>query len=352
MAFLLGFRQNCATDYASICAMKLPTPRRRGDGWRIEIMLDRKRRGVTRDTPEECLQWAAEQLADHKRGRVQQDRPSITLLELLHRYHDTVGQHKKGARREYTILNGLGSRNPELCALPIASITPAVITAWRNQRAQQVATGTVLREFAYLSAVLTYAHKELFLIEQNPFFAVTKPKAGKPRCRRISTDEIQTLLTAADYDTGTGPRLSRHWPAWALLFAIETAMRQGEILAMQWPHVRGNHVHLPSTKNGTARDVPLSTEARRLLALLDPQATGPVVPLSKNAFRLSSQRLWRKAGADFTFHDTRHEAISRMVRTRRLPVEILMKITGHKTASVLINTYYNPTVDELAEMLQ
>lgn len=102
----------------------------------------------------------------------------------------------------------------------------------------------------------------------------------------------------------------------------------------------------------TARDVPLSTEARRLLSLLDPQATGPVVPLSKNAFRLSSQRLWRKAGADFTFHDTRHEAISRMVRTRRLPVEILMKITGHKTASVLINTYYNPTVDELAEMLQ
>ncbi|MFH3721443.1 tyrosine-type recombinase/integrase, partial [Acinetobacter baumannii] len=50
------------------------------------------------------------------------------------------------------------------------------------------------------------------------------------------------------------------------------------------------------------------------------------------------------------FHDTRHEAITRMVRERKLPVEVLAKITGHKTIGILINTYYNPNAQDLVEM--
>ena len=49
------------------------------------------------------------------------------------------------------------------------------------------------------------------------------------------------------------------------------------------------------------------------------------------------------------FHDTRHEAITRMVRIRKLPVEVLAKITGHKKIDVLVNTYYNPNADDLIE---
>ena len=54
---------------------------------------------------------------------------------------------------------------------------------------------------------------------------------------------------------------------------------------------------------------------------------------------------------DLTFHDTRHEAISRMVKNAKLTVEVLAKITGHKTISILINTYYNPDIEELANHL-
>jgi integrase len=42
----------------------------------------------------------------------------------------------------------------------------------------------------------------------------------------------------------------------AYLFAIETAMRAGEICSLEWIHVNEQHVHLPLTKNGYARDVP------------------------------------------------------------------------------------------------
>ncbi len=49
------------------------------------------------------------------------------------------------------------------------------------------------------------------------------------------------------------------------------------------------------------------------------------------------------------FHDTRHEAITRMVRDKGMPVEVLAKITGHKKIDVLVNTYYNPNAYDLVE---
>ena len=36
-----------------------------------------------------------------------------------------------------------------------------------------------------------------------------------------------------------------------------------------------------------------------------------------------------------------------MVRVRKLPVEVLVKITGHKKIEILVNTYYNPNADDL-----
>ncbi len=61
-----------------------------------------------------------------------------------------------------------------------------------------------------------------------------------------------------------------HEIAIAFLFALETAMRQGEIWSMKWRDVylKKRFVRLHETKNGTKRDVPLSTEAVRLLKLL------------------------------------------------------------------------------------
>ena len=62
-------------------------------------------------------------------------------------------------------------------------------------------------------------------------------------------------------------------------------------------------------------------------------------------------RAKKRAGlTHINFHDSRHEAITRMVKVRKLPVEVLAKITGHKTISMLVNTYYNPDAQDLVEM--
>jgi len=48
-----------------------------------------------------------------------------------------------------------------------------------------------------------------------------------------------------------------------IILAIETAMRRGEMLELQWQHVDLVRcvAHLPLTKNGDTRDIPLSRRA-------------------------------------------------------------------------------------------
>ena len=201
------------------------------------------------------------------------------------------------------------------------------------------------------SAIFSYAQKELFLIEYNPFFNVSKPKKPKARDRRIPDSEIDTLLSALNYKIGQVPILPQHYVAWAFLFALETAMRRGEILALTKDNIFEKHVHLPVTKNGDARDVPLTKQARALLALID-HDSDKIIPQSENAFRLLFERTKAKVGFDdLHFHDTRHEAITRLVNKQKLPVEILAKMTGHRTIKMLVNTYYNPHVNDIADML-
>lgn len=53
--------------YAKITpTMKIPTPRKRGNSFRIELMFDGKRISATRDTVKECEQWAALKLLELK----------------------------------------------------------------------------------------------------------------------------------------------------------------------------------------------------------------------------------------------------------------------------------------------
>ena len=52
---------------------------------------------------------------------------------------------------------------------------------------------------------------------------------------------------------------------------------------------------------------------------------------------------------DMTFHDSRHEATTRIAQL--LPIQDLSKVTGHKDLKMLMR-YYNPTVSEIAERMR
>lgn len=353
LRFLVKIRHNLRQDYAKTATMKLPKARKRGDAYRIEIMFDGKRYSATRDTEKECEQWAAMKLLELKAGLKESDpleKPIFTFMQLFDVYLEKVGKHSKSKNWILTQYKTFERKLGDLVFKSIHDITPQDLTSWRNKRSEQVKENTVLKEISLYSAMFTYAQKEMFLLESNVWMLITKPVKPESRYRRISQHEIDTMLQLLEYEIGQVPTKPQHYVAWGFLFAIETAMRRGEILSMKRSEIYDGYVHLPKTKNGSKRNVPLSKFAKELISLI-PHEDEQIIPQSADAFR----KLWERRKADsgiedFHFHDTRHEAISRMVKIRKLPVEVLAKITGHKKIEVLVNVYYNPDADELVEM--
>jgi integrase len=335
-------------------SMKLPKPRKRGDSWLIEFMLNGHRYSATRDTQLEAKDWAMREivrLKDDAKRTGAGELPSHTLKELCSIYLLKVTKHKKGRDSESKRINALLTNYPKLANKTLETIAPKDIILWKNDRLKLVADSTVKRELNLLSSIFSYGIKEMLWLHDNPVSKVTKPSEAKPRCRRISQDEIAVILNACGYIKGEIPTTQRHYVAWCFLFAIETAMRTGEILSLKWVNVYDDFVVLPDTKNGSRREVPLLPSAIELIGLVKGIDKAQVMPLSSDSLKKIFARIVSSVGIEnLTFHDTRHEATTRLAQL--LDVKDLSKVTGHKDINVLVNTYYNPTASELAAKMR
>ena len=108
-------------------------------------------------------------------------------------------------------------------------------------------------------------------------------------------------------------------------------------------------MHLPDTKNGDSRDVPLSPQALELLKDLPRNIRGDqvVFPLHFEALKSSWRRACCSAGIiDLRFHDLRHEATSRFFE-KGLNVMEVAAITGHKDLRML-QRYTHLRAEDLA----
>lgn len=333
--------------------MKLPKAIQRGSTFRITVTYDKKRYSVTRDTVKECEQWAALKLLELKTGRAEEDKdikPAYPFKQLCEKYYAERGSKLKSAHVIKNKFDNIDRILGELATKSIYDFQPEDIVRWRNKRVLEVQSSTALREFAMFASVFSWAQRELFILDKNVWSTVVKPSKGKPRNQRITLEDQEKLLAGFKWDKNTKPVRVMHYVAWSMLFALETAMRKGEILAMTRSDIKDGFVHLPITKNGDSRNVPLSAEAKRLLSLI-PDEQEIIVPAKEKSFRRTWHRVRDEIGlSEINFHDTRHEAITRMVRDKGLPVEILAKITGHKTLNVLLNVYYNPDAQDLVAM--
>ena len=194
------------------------------------------------------------------------------------------------------------------------------------------------------------ARKEWGVLRHNPVSDIRKPAPTPPRDRRVSDSEIERLVAAAGKDLERKTGRAIH----AFRFAVETGMRAGEIAGLTWGAVdRDKRVAtLPMTKNGTARQVPLSPGALDLIDVLpagDTRAESPVFRLSSRQIDVLFRKTRDKIGVeDLTFHDSRHEAITRL--SRKLDVLSLARMAGHKDIKMLM-VYYNESAEDIAQRL-
>ncbi|WP_175912660.1 site-specific integrase [Burkholderia sp. BCC1640] len=274
-----------------------------------------------------------------------------TLGDLMRRYLATVTPLKRSAEQETLRMNGLLKH--ELADCPIINLDRQRVAEWRDVRLLTVSGSTVRRDMTLLAHVVKIGIEEWAApLAQNPFQKVRRPKESPPRDRRLRTGEESALLAACR--DARAPYLRP-----VVELALETAMRQSEIVALDWAHISlsGRYARLPMTKNGTARGVPLSARAAMILQSVptafdaNGNRTGQVFAgVTTEAVKRSFIRAVRRAELrDFRFHDLRHEATSRFFE-RRLTVPEVARITGHKTWTML-ERYTHLQLDDVARRL-
>jgi integrase len=321
----------------------MTTPVKDGQRWRHRIMVNGKRVSGTFDTKAAALKWES-----YQRMRLGEGA-AITITETcadaFRRYELEVSKRKRGYKWEAGRLAAMASS--PLGKVPIAQLNASHIAAWRDRRLREVQGGTVTREMNLLSHVFSVARKEWKWIAMSPTTDVARPRSNPPRDRRISQEEIERICVSLNWRhdaVGVTPQTKQQRIALAFLFAIETAMRAGEICALREGDVTGSVARLRHTKNGFPRDVPLSPRAVEIWAMVPTGfeiSTGSLDAM----FRVARDKAQVEG---LTFHDTRHEAITRLAA--KLNVLDLARMVGHRDIKQL-QTYYNASAADIAKRL-
>jgi integrase len=293
-------------------------------GWRAEVF----RRGVRRSesgfrTKAAAVAWAGRTESEIMAG-VRGEVPNLTVLALFERYEKEVSAHKKGQRWESIRLKALG--RDRLASVRLRHLDSPHVAEWQERRLQAVSGASVRRERNLLNNVFEIARKEWRWLGKNPFEGVRRPKDGKSRNRTATPTEITKLQKGASEQLGR-----------AITIALETGMRASEIASN--PEVNGRVAVLVDSKNGEAREVPLSEEAVKAW------------PVGLTAGSISG--LFARLCDDceikgLTFHDLRHTAATRLAK--KLSLLELCKMFGWKDPRHAL-IYYNEGAADIAKKL-
>lgn len=325
----------------------MATFRKKGNGWEAAVCRKGIRQSKTFNTKSEATFWAAsieQEILSGKRG----DIPNKTFGELLQRYADKVSPTKRGSEWEIHRINAF-LRDP-ISTVMLCDLSANHFSDWRDRRLLSVSAGSVLREINILSHALNTAIRDWGWLKVNPLSGIRRPPEPLPRDRLISDIEIEKLLLSLGYDYDTRPVSISARVGAVMLFAIETAMRAGEIAGLTWDKVDIDKrtAKLIETKNGLKRDVPLSTEAIRIINQMG-RETENIFGLTTRQIDVNFRRAKSRAMVDdLHFHDTRHLAITRL--SKKLDVLSLARIVGHKDLRQL-QVYFNMSAEDMAKNL-
>lgn len=323
--------------------------RKRGKKWQAEIdRAGQKTQTGTFSTKAETLRWVRLIEGEMDRGIFvsRKEAESTTLHDALGRYEKEVSILKKGHKQEAKRIRQWQAH--KLASRHLANLRGADFAQYRDERLSSGTSGSTIRlDMALVSHLFTVAAKEWGMESlDNPVHKIRLPPPGKARDRRMTEQEWNDLLTALE------KRSRSSFTVPAVKFAVETAMRQGEITGIRWEWVdlKGRVIYLPETKNGEARAVPLSSKAMAILAALPRSISGRVFAITGDGLSRSFAVAARNSGVpDVRFHDLRHEAASRLFEKGFNPMEAAA-VTGHKTLQML-KRYTHLRPEDLAKKL-
>lgn len=294
--------------------------------------------------------WARQTEAEMDRGAYIPSTVAqrTTIREVIERYRDEVFPRlAQGGLSEQSRARRLIETFGELS---LTSLEPANIAAYRDRQLRDgFAPQTVKHDIGLLGRILKHCAMDwgIPLSKGIVTSQVRKPSLPPGRDRRLMDDEEKRLLDAAQ-----ASRCKEIGDM--IIIALETAARRGEIAAMTWEHINLSRRtwHIPHTKNGTPRTVPLSSKAVVILQGIPRRIDGRVWALQRaDGISQAFDRICLQAGiAGLHFHDLRHEATSRLFELGTLQIMEVASITGHKDLQML-QRYTHLRAEDLAAKL-
>jgi integrase len=309
--------------------------------------------------------WLTEIEVDAERGLFidRTDAERHTLGQIIDRYRDEIlgdDSEKRGAEKEKGHLKVV--LDDIVCRVRMSSLSSADLAKFRDRMKElDYAPATIVRRLNLIQTIIEHARREWRIhVPENPAQMVKRPAGADRKRDRVfapamngdfkasaQKSEEERLLEACDGDANP-------WLGPIVRFAIQTAMRQGEIVGLRWPDVdlkrqvatvRGATGTV--TKHGDIRVVPLLPEALKLLKRIE-RADDEihVFPIDQNVLKMRYRRAVIRAGLeDLTFHDLRHIATTRLAKLYPNPLD-LKRVTGHKDLKSL-DRYYHATAEDL-----
>lgn len=326
----------------------MATYTKRGDGqWQAKI----RKKGYPVQTKTfrnkaNAQRWATQvEVQMDNKVFISSSRAEITTFQqLADRYSSEVLPSKKSAIKMDSMIRGICNHIGDYMAI---QLTPEILAEYRDTRLKKVKPETVRKDLLCIRRILVVASKEwgIYLPHGNPIDMINvppQPKRGRER-RLEGNEEERLLLAAKEY----GGELSA-----IISFAIETAIRRGEIVDLRWENINKvkRTAKLLDTKNGENRTVPLSPAAQKILDSIPRNLHGRVFSMKGDSITTAFDRCCRRAQIEnLRFHDLRHEATSRFFEKGFNLMEV-STITGHKDLAML-KRYTHLRAEDLAERL-
>lgn len=294
----------------------------------------------------------------------------ITTLDAL------VSQYIRDAHPKPKDIAALGTVTKAMGFTHLASINAGWVDDWITElkRVDKIAPATIRAKVGALARCTDWGmRKGLLLMPDHPlrtlpdgYAQYTKTDAAfagttrtdVERDRRLEPGEYEKILAVIDggvLHRKQRPLTLEHPDALRCMFilAVESAMRMREMytLAVQQVDIQKRTVFLEKTKNGSKRQVPMSSVAKALLeerlkAVQGSEMLFPWVAKDASAKTLRDTSdylsklyigIFEQAGCvDLKFHDLRHEAVSRLFERTTLTETAIMKISGHKSQRMLL----------------
>lgn len=314
--------------------------------FKFVVTVNYKQQSKTFETKAEGYVW--EESIKAGKGKA----PVMTFGKLLEKYRDEITPSKNGHAKETIRINAF-LKDEDFISIKIADLTTNHFSKWKMKRLKQVSALSVLRDIATLNPILNHAKNELKYIAENPLDDMSKPSKPPARDRLISQNEIDRLCHCLSYSKESPLKLIMSRVGAGFMFAIETALRDKEICQLAWADVSGNVLKVIDSKTPSGiREVPLSKRAIEIIeqcrGIDDVLVFGIKTSQRDALFRKAKKMAGITKEHNLHFHDSRHEAITRLAS--KLDVLELARMVGHKNLNELL-VYYNKKASDIAPKL-